>query len=156
MFSQPKALNTSLHWSGRRSSKGFLLSFFLGFFLQYVSIVSFSISLCRSTITMMCEGKMRFHLSRRKKPDGLRISRGRGGRKGWRPLTDPRGASGTPPWGSKFFHFHAVFSKNLKNNSNFGSWRTPWGKSWIRHRRHQQYFGQISENVRKPFELWIR
>ena len=38
-----------------------------------------------------------------------------------------------PPTGSKFFHFHAVFSKNLKNNSNFGSWRTPWGKSWIRH-----------------------
>ena len=33
-----------------------------------------------------------------------------------------------PPRGSKFFHFHAVFSKNLKNNSNFGSWRTPLGK----------------------------
>ena len=31
------------------------------------------------------------------------------------------------PLGSKFFHFHAVFCKNLKNNSNFGSWRTPWG-----------------------------
>ena len=40
------------------------------------------------------------------------------------------GAPGTraPPWGSKFFHFHAVFGKNLKNNSNFGSWRTPLGK----------------------------
>ena len=37
------------------------------------------------------------------------------------------GAPGAPP-GSKFFHFHAVFSKNLKNNSNFGSWRTPLGK----------------------------
>ena len=35
-----------------------------------------------------------------------------------------------PPWGSKFFHFHAVFGKILKNNSNFGSWRT-----WIRHCR---------------------
>ena len=33
-----------------------------------------------------------------------------------------------PPRGSKFFHFHAVFGKNLKNNSNFGSWRTPLGK----------------------------
>ena len=29
---------------------------------------------------------------------------------------------------SKFFHFHAVFGKILKNNSNFGSWRTPLGK----------------------------
>ena len=39
------------------------------------------------------------------------------------------GAPGTrAPWGSKFFHFHAVFSKNLKNNSNFGSWHTPLGK----------------------------
>ena len=33
-----------------------------------------------------------------------------------------------PPWGSKFFHFHAVFGKNVKNNSNFGSWRPPLGK----------------------------
>ena len=33
-----------------------------------------------------------------------------------------------PPLGSKFFHFHAVFGKNLKNNSNFGSWPTPLGK----------------------------
>ena len=50
-------------------------------------------------------------------------------------LADPRGAPGTraPPWGSKFFHFHAVFGKKLKNNSTFGSWRPPWGKSWIRH-----------------------
>ena len=40
------------------------------------------------------------------------------------------GAPGTraPPWGSKFFHFHAVFGKNVKNNSNFGSWRPPPGK----------------------------
>ena len=41
-----------------------------------------------------------------------------------------------PPWGSKFFHFHAVFGKNVKNNSNFMSWRPPWGKSWIRHCKH--------------------
>ena len=33
-----------------------------------------------------------------------------------------------PPWGSKFFHFHAVFGKKLKNNSIFGSWRPPLGK----------------------------
>ena len=38
-----------------------------------------------------------------------------------------------PPRGSKFFHFHAVFGKDLKNNSNFRSWRPPRGKSWIRH-----------------------
>ena len=44
------------------------------------------------------------------------------------------GAPGTrAPPGSKFFHFHAVFGKNVKNNSNFGSWRAPRGKSWIRH-----------------------
>ena len=44
-------------------------------------------------------------------------------------LADLRGAPGTrAPRGSKFFPFHAVFSKNLKNNSNFGSWRTPLGK----------------------------
>ena len=33
------------------------------------------------------------------------------------------GRQGHTPGGSKFFHFHAVFSKNLKNYSNFGSWR---------------------------------
>ena len=33
-----------------------------------------------------------------------------------------------PPLGSKFFHFHAVFGKKLKNNSTFGSWRPPLGK----------------------------
>ena len=49
------------------------------------------------------------------------------------PLADLRGGgrqgrAPPPPWGSKFFHFHAVFSKYLKNNSTFGSWRTPLGK----------------------------
>ena len=45
-------------------------------------------------------------------------------------LVDPRGGARDvcPPWGSKFFHFHAVFDKNLKYDSNFGSWRTPLGK----------------------------
>ena len=40
------------------------------------------------------------------------------------------GAPGTraPPLGSKFFHFHAVFGKKLKNNSIFGSWPPPLGK----------------------------
>ena len=37
------------------------------------------------------------------------------------------------PLGVKFFHFHTVFGKYLKSNSTFGSWRTPWEKSWIRH-----------------------
>ena len=41
-------------------------------------------------------------------------------------LVDPRG--GAPLWGSKFFHFHAVFGTKLKNNSFFGSWRNPLGK----------------------------
>ena len=44
-----------------------------------------------------------------------------------------RGVPGTPPRGSKFFYFHAVFGKKMKNNSTLGSWRTPLGKSWIRH-----------------------
>ena len=46
------------------------------------------------------------------------------------PLADPRGGArdARPPWGSKFFHFHAVFGKKLKNNSTFGSWRPPLGK----------------------------
>ena len=41
-----------------------------------------------------------------------------------------KGALGTraSPGGSKFFHFHAVFGNILKNNSNFGSWRTLLGK----------------------------
>ena len=60
------------------------------------------------------------------------------------------GAPGTraPPWGSKFFHFHAVFGKNLKNNSNFESWRTPLGKSWIRHWYvHSRIYSYIEEVV---------
>ena len=34
----------------------------------------------------------------------------------YKSLADLRGAPGTraPPWGPKFFHFHAVFSKKLK------------------------------------------
>ena len=50
-------------------------------------------------------------------------------------LADPRGGArdARPSWGSKFFHFHVVFGKNVKNNSNFGSWRPPRGKSWTRH-----------------------
>ena len=43
------------------------------------------------------------------------------------------GARDVRPPGSKFFHFHAVFGKKLKNKSIFGSWRPPWGKSWICH-----------------------
>ena len=40
-----------------------------------------------------------------------------------------KGAQGrAPPLGVQIFHFHAVFSKNLKNSSNFGSWHTPLRK----------------------------
>ena len=45
----------------------------------------------------------------------------------WR-IQGGRQGRAPPPWGTKFFHFHAVFGKNLKNNSNFESWRTPLGK----------------------------
>ena len=44
----------------------------------------------------------------------------------WRIQGGARDAS--PPWGSKFFYFHALFGKKLKNNGTFGSWRTPLGK----------------------------
>ena len=36
-----------------------------------------------------------------------------------------KGAPGTHPQGSKFFHFHAVFGKKLQNKSTFRTWRTP-------------------------------
>ena len=65
------------------------------------------------------------------------------------PLADLRGAPGmrAPP-GSKFFHFHAVFGKNLKNNSNFGSWRPPpQGKSWIRHWELMLAFKNIKQTT---------
>ena len=63
-------------------------------------------------------------------------------------LADPRGGArdARPPWGSKFFHFHAVFGKKLKNNSTFGSWRPPWGKSWIRHCHYPTNRGWIGDN----------
>ena len=77
-----------------------------------------------------------------------------GGSKGGRQGRAP------PPWGSKFFHFHVVFGKNVKNNSNFGSWRPPWGKSWIRHwyvilncSHGRDYFNFISVIM---ISCWIR
>ena len=38
-----------------------------------------------------------------------------------------------PPEGPNSFIFMQFSGTKLKNNSTFGSWRTPWGKSWIRH-----------------------
>ena len=37
-----------------------------------------------------------------------------------------------PAGGPNSFIFMQFSAKNLKNNSTFGSWRTPSGKSWIR------------------------
>ena len=42
------------------------------------------------------------------------------------------GRQGRPP-GPNIFIFVQFSAKKLKNNSTFGNWRTPWGKSWIRH-----------------------
>ena len=39
-----------------------------------------------------------------------------------------KGAPGTPPRGQNSFIFMQFSAKNLKNNSTFGSWRTPLGK----------------------------
>ena len=39
-----------------------------------------------------------------------------------------QGGARDAPRGSKFFLFHAVFGEKMKNNSTFGSWRTPPGK----------------------------
>ena len=77
-------------------------------------------------------------------------------------LADFRGGArdARPPWGSKFFHFHAVFGKNLKNNSNFGSWRTPLsGGSRISPRRGRQLPGgganiQFHQNFPKTAWNW--
>ena len=75
-------------------------------------------------------------------------------------LADPRGGArdARPPWGSKFFHFHAVFGKNVKNNSNFGSWRPPWGKSWIRHCKGKVKVQKKAPNLKlrvgNKIELW--
>ena len=49
---------------------------------------------------------------------------------------DLRGAPGTraPRRVHRFLSFSCSFrQKKMQNNSEFGSWRTPWGKSWIRH-----------------------
>ena len=55
----------------------------------------------------------------------------------WNPtLADQRGsARDAPPprGGPNSFIFMQFSAKKLKNNSTFGSWRTPSGKSWIRH-----------------------
>ena len=61
------------------------------------------------------------------------------------------------PRGSKFFHFHAVFSKNLKNNSNFASWRTPLGKildpSLLAHGTCNCIDGECSEKGNMNYEF---
>ena len=41
------------------------------------------------------------------------------------PLVDLRGHRGHAPPGSRFFQFHAVFSKKLEYHTHFGSWRPP-------------------------------
>ena len=52
-------------------------------------------------------------------------------------MADPRGRQGRASSGSKFFHIHAVFSKNLQNNRlAHPLWELaplPPRKSWIRH-----------------------
>ena len=46
------------------------------------------------------------------------------------PLADLRGGAkdARPPWGPNSFIFMQFSGKKLKNNSTFGSWRTPLGK----------------------------
>ena len=46
-----------------------------------------------------------------------------------------KGAPGMPllPRGPNSFIFMQFSAKKLKNNSTFGSWRTPSEKFWIRH-----------------------
>ena len=43
-------------------------------------------------------------------------------------LADPRGARNAPLGGPNSFIFMQFSAKNLKNNSTYGSWRTPLGK----------------------------
>ena len=52
------------------------------------------------------------------------------------PVADLSGARGMPPWGSKFFQFHAVFGKIWHNRMLAPPPRVgapSSGKSWIRH-----------------------
>ena len=43
------------------------------------------------------------------------------------------GARDAPPGGPNSFIFMQFSTKKLQNNSTVRSWRTPSGKSWIRH-----------------------
>ena len=52
-------------------------------------------------------------------------------------LADLGGGRQGRPLGVQILSFSCSFrQKNLKSNSTFGSWRTPSGKSWIRHCLH--------------------
>ena len=72
-----------------------------------------------------------------------------------------------PPWGSKFFHFHAVFGKNLKNNRNLGEmgkildpplvYVAPW-RAYESQKYHSQLIDLQSLNLRLldcSYTLWI-
>ena len=50
-------------------------------------------------------------------------------------LADPKGYQGCAPCpqSPNSFIFMQFSARKLKNNSTFGSWCTPAGKSWIRH-----------------------
>ena len=47
-----------------------------------------------------------------------------GGSRGWR-----QGRAPPPPWGSKFFHFHAVFSKIIRKIIDFWELAPPPGEN---------------------------
>ena len=54
---------------------------------------------------------------------------------GTQPVADLRGGArdARPPGGPNSFIFMQFSAKKIGWHTHFGSWRPPWGKSWIRH-----------------------
>ena len=62
----------------------------------------------------------------------------------YKPLADLGGRAGrTPPYGTKFFHFHIHFHQKVPTSEVHtpptGARPPPYGKSWIRHCKHISY-----------------
>ena len=67
-----------------------------------------------------------------------------------------RGRQGrAPPGGPNSFIFMRFSAKKLKNNSTFGNWRTPWGKSWIRH-WNEQSLAKHTDRLTGYFSHYVR
>ena len=67
-------------------------------------------------------------------------------------MADLRGAPGTrPPWGSKFFHFHAGFGRKNRLAPPLWELAPPWGKSWIRHCLTCYFYLKNFDRIKRQF-----